>query len=320
MIRPFELRDIPILRRYRQRGLFLDSIPTLTWGRTLIPAGAMLSPLSSATGVFTSICTEDEGADETLIGQVVHANGSPYARFTFLAPDAAINSDALPALLESLIARVAKHGAQSLIAEVDENSHAFEALRKAGFSIYTRQRIWKMGAAPGGYGKASWRRNEELDEFAVRVLYNDLVPALVQQVEPAPWEKLRGYVHYVDNELRAYANFAHGPSGIWSQPFIHPEIENVPALLSGLIVELGPRPARPVYLCARSSQAWLEASLEELGAEVGPRQAVMVKRMAVTVKKPVLAPLPELQSRGTEATTPYMQPVKRIEQKKEGIF
>ena len=35
----------------------------------------------------------------------------------------------------------------------------------------------------------------------------------------------------------------------------------------------------------RSYQAWLEASLEELGAEAGPRQAVMVKRLAKPVKE-----------------------------------
>jgi hypothetical protein len=34
----------------------------------------------------------------------------------------------------------------------------------------------------------------------------------------------------------------------------------------------------------RSYQAWLEKALEELGAEAGSRQAVMVRRMVKTVK------------------------------------
>ena len=41
---------------------------------------------------------------------------------------------------------------------------------------------------------------------------------------------------------------------------------------------------RPVYVCVRSYQAWLETVLEDLGAEAGTRQAVMVRRLAKTVK------------------------------------
>jgi hypothetical protein len=35
----------------------------------------------------------------------------------------------------------------------------------------------------------------------------------------------------------------------------------------------------------RSYQAWLETALEDLGAEAGPRQAVMVRRLVKTIKE-----------------------------------
>jgi hypothetical protein len=52
----------------------------------------------------------------------------------------------------------------------------------------------------------------------------------------------------------------------------------------------------------RSYQSWLEAPLEELGAEPSERQAVMVKHMAV--KKNALQPvtLPAMEGRQPEVT------------------
>ncbi len=188
-IRPFELRDIGTLNRYREQGLFLDSIPTLTWGHALVPAGAMLSPVSSTTGVFTSLYFRDEEDQEPLVGQVVHNREAPLARFTFLAPDAAVESPALPALVESLIERVGERGAQSLIAEVDERTQTFEAMRNAGFSIYSRQRIWKLAEAPPFSDlETPWRHGIGRDEIAVRTLYNNLVPRL-SSWSPEPWER-----------------------------------------------------------------------------------------------------------------------------------
>ena len=80
-VRPFELRDILILNRYRDQGIFLDTIPTLTWGRVLIPMGAMLSPISDTTGVITSLAFEDGDHRNPLVGQVAHSRDLPFARF-----------------------------------------------------------------------------------------------------------------------------------------------------------------------------------------------------------------------------------------------
>ena len=55
MIRPFELADLKTLHRYRQQGIFMDSISTLTWGRRLVPMRAVFSPLTEALGTYTDI-------------------------------------------------------------------------------------------------------------------------------------------------------------------------------------------------------------------------------------------------------------------------
>lgn len=300
MIRPFELRDLPTLNRHRRQGLFLDSIPMLTRGRSLVPVGAALSPLAQATGVFTSVYRDETSPDgEVILGQAAHSSGSPVARLTFIAPDAAIASLALVPLLEHLIRQLGERGAQSLVAEVDEKSHTFEALRRAAFSIYSRQRIWRVSKPPVPLGEAAWQPAQPVDDFDVQRLYNLLVPGLVQQVEPKHSGR-HGWILREQGELRAFADVQLGPRGVWVQPLIHPEMEDVDSRLAQLLARLRPRPARPVYLCLRSYSAWLASAVEELGAQPGPPQAVMVRRLAAEIKKPALARLPAING-GTEA-------------------
>jgi hypothetical protein len=82
----------------------------------------------------------------------------------------------------------------------------------------------------------------------------------------------------------------HGAYGIVLTPLIHPEAVDVGSKISMLISHLPDRRNRPVYVCVRSYQAWLEPVLADLGAKAGQRQAVMVKHLARLVKDPVAAP------------------------------
>ncbi len=316
LIRPFELRDFPTLHRYRRQGIFLDCIRVLTWGETLVPLGAMTLPLSSTMGVFTSVYEDTRKDSETMIAQVSHSNGSQFARLTFLAPDSAIISPDFPALLEDLVRRVGERGAQNLIAQVDEKTETFEALRREHFSIYARQHIWRLVKIERGSGdQFGWRYLTSGDGFHVRKLYHAIVPTMVQQMEPSPWDRGYGWVFYQDGEMMAYAEVFSGLKGIWVQPFIHPEFEDVDKQLVDLLRYLGPRKTRPIYVCLRSYQAWLAHALEAIGAEVSTSQAVMVRRLAVAVKKPALAPIPQIND-GKEPTTSY---IKETLQKDNGV-
>jgi hypothetical protein len=46
---------------------------------------------------------------------------------------------------------------------------------------------------------------------------------------------------------------------------------------------LRPRKTRPVYICLRSYQDWLQDALEDMGAQAGPRQVVMARRTSLTL-------------------------------------
>ncbi len=304
--RPFDWRDLPVLLRYRDNHTYLNSALLLTQGSRSI-FGAFLSSISPAIGIITSICTEGNNSGPPVIGQAIHLAGSPAGQLTFMAPTEALDSSAVPAVLDHLATQVGERGAFRLLADVDERSLAFEALRRSSFAIYARQRVWQIKSLSRRPQKdLPWRVAHERDAIAVRSLYNDVVPGLVQQVEPFSGEHLHGLVYRQGDEILAFVELRHGVRGIWAQPFVHPDAEEVTDHFIDLIQNLPYRHSRPVYLCIRSYQSWLEAAIEELGAEPGPRQAVMVKHLALSQKAARSFALPALESGHPEVSAPVV--------------
>jgi hypothetical protein len=211
----------------------------------------------------------------------------------------------LAALLENLAVHSGERGALRLLAEVDEETLAFEMLRQSSFAIYSRQRIWRMNASAKDEKPANmWRMANSPDLIAIRSLYNNLVPGLVQQVEPYSTRNPQGLIYYQDGELLAYVEVKYGHQGIWAQPFVHPDAEDVALCLFNLMQNLPYRGSRPVYICIRSYQSWLESAIQELEAEPGPRQSVVVKHLAVAQKAVKVFALPALEGGHPEVTAP----------------
>jgi len=196
------------------------------------------------------------------------------ARLTFLAPMENINGLTL-SLLDHLTTQAGEWGAFHLLAEVDENSPVFRSLRQAGFAMYAWQRVWKLPKLEKPDENSSWREAEETDWPAVQSLHGQIIPALIQPLDALP-KQASGLVCRPEGNLQAYVAVNSGPAGIWIQPLVPPDSGCGPERLAGL-AGWG---SRPVYVCVRSYQAWLETVLEDLGAEAGPRQAVMVRRLA----------------------------------------
>jgi hypothetical protein len=310
-IRPFEWRDLPLLHSYRHRGFFLDSTRVLIHGAVLIPVGALLSFLVPATRIFTYLYKDEDRASITLVGQVTHVIGAPYARLSFLAPENAIESANLSALSDHIAFQIGQLGAFHILAEVDESSQAFQSLHRAGFAIYARQRIWRLdGEAAGEAESVHWRACRSRDTLGVRSLYSNLVPGLVQQVEPMPKEDLKGVVHYQNDEMHAFVELKYGRVGIWVQPFVHPDAEGFAKRLLHLLRNLPGRRSRPVYVCVRSYQSWLENAIEAMGAQPGPLQAVMVRHLTVARRVTQPYTLPAINGSRAEPTAP----IARIEE------
>ena len=303
-IRPLDLLDLPTLARYRNDALMLDSSRALTRGNPLGTAG-FLSHFNPARHVYTATAKQN---GDSLLGSVIHTPGETFARLLYLAPSPHLTHPDLPLLIEHLTAQAGTWGAFHVIAEVDETSDAFPALRSAGFSVYAWQRMWDVSSITGSASASEWKRVREVDLPAVQSLYHQIVPPLLQPVEPTP-RRAAGFI--CSQGMKCYVSPSSGAMGIVLTPLVHPDATGVETKLSAFIANLPDRRGRPVYLCVRSYQTWLEPALEDLGAKASARQAVMVKHLARMVKE-------EQAVRAAQPAGVSVQPsrVSRIENKK----
>ena len=277
-IRSLDILDLPLIARYRNDALTLDSTRALTRGHPLSAAG-MLAYVNPARHLYSAVAN---GNGNTLLGGVIHSHNETFAKLLYLAPASRLDHAALPGLVEHLVTQVGGWGAFHVIAEIDETSDAFPALRQAGFSVYAWQRMWDVSELSSTTDKTKiWARARSMNRPALQSLYHQIVPQLMQPVEPLS-KNTRGLI--CDGDVKCYVSMSSGAQGIVLTPLIHPEATGVETKLTSLLNCIPDRRGRPVYLCVRSYQAWLEPALEDLGAKSAPRQAVMVKHLARLIK------------------------------------
>lgn len=273
------------MSRFREQVLPLDTIQQLTRGNPL-RTRAFLEYLNPSQGIYTAI--EEEAGNIHIIGQITRRGNSRSAHVSFIAPGRSIFSPQLTEMMDHLAAQAGEWGTFHLLVDADEHSQYFDALRKANFSVYAWQRIWKFqpgtasGALPGfEVPENAWQPAEGQDSLAIKVLAQSLVPSLVQPVELLFDRPPSGMLVRAQGHLCGYADIAKGSEGLWVQPFIHPETVNVPGLLMSLLKTISQKYNTRIYICVRSYQAWIESALEELPVLASPRQALMVRHLAV---------------------------------------
>jgi hypothetical protein len=310
-VRHFDWRDLSGLRRWQHEAVFMDSSLVLTRG-PLVMQGALFSYLAPSSGIYTAV-SDASDLGNPVFGQAMQQSESPFAHLTFITPDTGMESSALPELLEFLVTLSGGNGALRLLADVDEQTQTYQALRRAGFAIYTRQRIWQLTGRPIGPAiAAEWRWARSRDLVNIRSLYTNLVPGLVQQVEPYPNSRPRGMVLYHNGDLLAFVEIKSGSRGVWAQPFVHPDAPDLSELFVDLVQKIPYRHSRPLYICVRSYQSWLDSAVEDLGAEAGPRQAVMVKHLALAQKASWAYTIPALEG-GQPEITSYIRGEEQLE-------
>ena len=304
-IRPLDVRDLRLLHRVRRDGLCLHAQIAYTRGPHALQT-ALLDVLTPGRATHTLVARPASPGETAVVGQITHDLGDSVARLGFIGPSANISGPAGLRLLDGLSHEAGLRGAHNLIAEVDEDQPAFECLRRAGFAVYARQQIWSWAGTPPPEQEHDhvWRSEVPADSEAIAWLVADLVPGLVLQVEAAPGRGRRGLLHWAEGELRAYLDLERGPRGVWAQPYVHPAVEAIDMLLAAFLRRVA-EPERPVYLCLRSYQGWMVGALDRLGFDRVAEQAVMVRRLAATVRRAVPAALRALNGGQVEPTTPF---------------
>ncbi len=282
-IRPLAIFDLPYLYSFREQAIGLDTARTLTRGNPLGAVG-LFAYVNPARHIYSAIIN---GEEETVLGGIIHSRNDGFAKLLFIAPSSQLDHPDLPHLIENLSAQAGEWGAFHVLAEVDETSDAFVALRRAGFSVYAWQRMWDVSAITEAGRTFEWTRVKSVHVPSVQSLYHQIVPPLLQPIEPQPRTAL-GWMY--NDGVRCHVSATQGVYGMVLSPLIHPEATDVSGKLASLIQNLPDRRNRPVYICVRSYQAWLEPVLADLGARGGDRQAVMVKHLARMVKEEQTVP------------------------------
>lgn len=296
-VRPLDLLDLPFIYKYRRQVVPLDSARALTQ-TNLLGVNAFFSNLNTDWDIATAISKQDGSA---LLGQVTHTNRSPHANLAFLAPPHKVTLDHA-SMLDYLAVQAGGWNCLYLLAEVDECSPVFRSLRQAGFSMYAWQRVWKLTGSGQPGAQDLWEETRESDLIAIQSLYSQIVPAMLQPVEPL-LRLASGLVCRQDGDLKAYLSLAYGPTAIWVQPLIHPDANCESGWMNALLAAIPDRRNRPVYFCVRSYQAWLESMLEELGASAGERQAVMIRHLAVLKRVEEALPVKNVEPAWAKSAT-----------------
>lgn len=284
----------------------LNKRSLLTHGSPLSLAALTQRFKPSAESYTAVIESCDEGGN--LFGQVLHATGERSARLNFVAADYQGDGRELCGILDELNRKAGEMGALNVLAELEETSPVFELLRKAGYIVYGWETAWKLPRKMSRLNQESknWQIALPADDPQLKMLYQSLVPPVVQAAEAYSNGGTRRLVYREKEEIVAYVESSAGPNGLYLRPLVHPSVIDSDVMfgeLVGQFADLG----QPVYLQVRSYQAWLLDALESIGGEVSEHFTLLVKHLAVQQRNGVIITNRAIiENRQTEPSAPMV--------------
>jgi len=328
VIRPFGLRDALLVRDLQRNSAVLAIEQAL-----LHPNAPLWMALTApwpwaGLGVATYILDERDGDGPALgFAQLLRRAARPEADLLYVAP-ALPPEDAHDARREGIWRRLLHHscqaaagrGLQRIFASSPEDGPETGCLKDVGFSLYTREVLYRLAADPatdgprpeGASRPAGFRPQLPQDNWALQRLYTNSTPRLVQSAEGAVtgevgspplcwWEpdRWRGLVWERANEPRGAVQVHIGRAGHWLR------IWGVNALTAhdlrvlveqglGLIADaprLWGRGPAPVYATVRDYEIGLGDALTGFGFAPYLKRARLVKHTVAVVRAPLPAAL-----------------------------
>jgi hypothetical protein len=254
----------------------------------------------------TYVWKSDKGKRKaTAFIQLHLAPDSPNAHILNVGASAAgkavaeIDEDVWLPLLDQLVAVIGRRGIHSLMAQVSESGAELPVLRRAGFAVYTRQDIWVANLINNKHKAAILQPRRAIDDWEVQILYANIVPRLIQLVEPMPPLNYgKSWVLREDAELVSFVHLNHGPLASWMRLFIHPNASVPPEEIIRAAHQMKPaKVSHPMYCCVGRYQSWLQHALQEMGFRFWGSQAVMVKQTVQHRQRPLPTSASGLETR-----------------------
>ncbi|HDD55484.1 MAG TPA: hypothetical protein ENG59_04510 [Chloroflexi bacterium] len=282
MARKLAWRDLTVLHRYQNQRMVLDNSLRFVFNPGLF-SSVLLSVALPSSEFYAAADPLESEQFPLLIGQILFVADNHTARIAMLAPSSLGAEPDYSGLISHLSRAACERGALQMMGEVGLGSPEEQILHQSGFRSYTEQQIWKLPRQIlSGSGQRSWVPASRGDNGLAQVLYQRVVPAQIQRLEPLPdFPKIQGMLSWKDGRVVGIALTQFGPRGILLDLLLDPSLGSVDEYLSALLFHLPYTSRREVYLRVRDYQQVTSSALERLGALPGDQQRVMVKRLAV---------------------------------------
>lgn len=318
MIRPFGLQDMWLVRRLQRSGMSLAIEHMLTHPHEPFWT-ALTAPWPWAGGGIATYVLDEQASAGRITGfaQLAKRATRPEADVLYLAPASPLSNGSTTAdvwdrLLTHCCLAAASHGLQRVFAGITPGCPEQDHLKRAGFSLYARETIFRLASLPpAGGALVGFRAQRPQDSWALQRLYARGTPRLVQQAEGATtgdfgspflswWEpeNWHGIIWEPAGEVRGAVQVHLGRVGHWLRIWGANELagRELRALIEqglGHIQRTDGRSEQrqaPVFVSVRDYDFGLSAALTGFGFAPYVDRARFVKHTVAMVREPALTP------------------------------
>lgn len=334
MIKPFRLRDSRLVARLQRVGTPLDIEEQLTHPRSPLRSVLLDTLLTPHAGPSTFILDQhDENGQSVGLAQMRARPGRPERDVVFMAPALTTGNGShaiWQRLLSHLCVQTAERGSLRLYARLPGQSEELQLFKNIGFLEYGQEDVFQLDPAIDRTGTKTGltlRPQQPSDGWGLQELYTTVAPRQAQNAEglaQGQWSlplrrwleqgQREGYVWEVDGELLGALHIRTGKQGYWLRTLLHPDtLDQTEALCWAALSLTTAHPNRPVYLALREFEAGWRPILPEMGFKPFTCQTLVVKNMAMRVRKTSLVRRQALEQVPPEGAVTTMSRAELVE-------
>ena len=279
-IRDLEFFDLPKMSLRPLKTQFFHTARRLSWGRTMMPMSAFLTPVPHVQARITKLV---EG-DCLAVGQLTKDSWESFARLNYLSAEKDVCSLAGSMVLDGLVEDLINMNVHAVFAETEINVPSYEFLKRHGFSTIGYQKVWRVPMHMEESNEMHWLASTEADQNDFLNLYKEVTPPVIRNAERPEKEFMYGMVYEEKGEKVGFAEIMQGPVGVSVRLLMHPKIEEIEECLLQLAHVAHRFYTRAIYFIVPAYMSWLDSTLLRMNADVSDLMAVMTKSVVVRRK------------------------------------